>query len=325
MSALGQAGVARAGSVILLEEEDTSRTPVPPRRSRRSGRLRYTLTVLAFLLPSAIPLAFFVLGPMIAAAWISMTKWNLLTPATWVGLDNYAALLTDPRTGEVFLHTVYYIVGYLPLVYIGGLLIALALNTALKGRTFLRGVYFLPVVTSWIVVALVWRWLLNPSNGVVNTVLGFFGIDGPGWWTDPAWAMPSIILASAWKDLGFVMVILLAGLQAIDRELIDASRVDGAGWWRRLFSITLPLLSPATFFVLVISLINGFQVFDQVYAMTGGGPGGATQVVVQQIYDLTFRYGAAGEASALSWLLFIVILAVTVVQIRGQRKWVNYG
>jgi multiple sugar transport system permease protein len=294
-------------------------------RGRRSRGIRYALTVLAFLLPSAVPLVLFTLGPMVAAAWISLTEWNLLAPAEWVGFDNYAKLLSDPETADVFLHTVYYIVGYLPIVYVGGLAIALALNTALRGRTFLRGVYFLPVVTSWIVVALVWRWLLNPSNGVVNTVLAWFGVEGPGWWTAPAWAMPSIILASAWKDLGFVMVILLAGLQAIDPELLDAARVDGAGWWRRLVSITLPLLSPATFFVIVISLINGFQVFDQVYAMTGGGPGGATQVVVQQIYDLTFRYGRAGEASALSWLLFIVILAVTVIQIRGQRKWVNYG
>jgi len=298
----------------------------PPRsRTQRSRRVRYALTVAAFLLPSAVPLAMFTLGPMIGAAWISLTEWNLISPATWVGLDNYATLLTDPETGEVFLHTLYYIAGYLPMVYIGGLAIALALNTALRGRTLLRGIYFLPVVTSWIVVALVWRWLLNPANGVVNTVLAFFGIDGPGWWTDPAWAMPSIILASAWKDLGFVMVILLAGLQAIDPELLDAARVDGAGWWRRLFSVILPLLSPATFFVIVISLINGFQVFDQVYAMTGGGPGGATQVVVQQIYDLTFRYGQAGEASALSWMLFAVILAVTLIQIRGQRRWVNYG
>lgn len=299
--------------------------PAPPHARARGKRIRYTLTVLAFLLPSALPLALFVLTPMIQAAWISMTKWNLLTAPEWVGLDNYVALLTDPETGAVFLHTVYYIAGYLPLVYVGGLGLALALNTALKGRSFLRGVYFLPVVTSWIVVALVWRWLLNPSGGIVNTALDWLGIAGPGWWTDPAWAMPSIIIASAWKDLGFVMVILLAGLQAVDQELVDASKVDGAGWWRRLFSITLPLLSPATFFVVVISLINGFQVFDQVYAMTGGGPGGSTQVVVQEIYDLTFRYGRAGEASALSWLLFAVILAVTVVQIRGQRKWVNYG
>lgn len=296
-----------------------------PVRSRGRRRARYALTVLAFILPSAIPLTLFVLGPMVSAAWVSLTKWNLLAPPVFVGFDNYAKLLTDPDTGDVFLHTLFYIVGYLPLVYVGGLALALALNTRLKGRSFWRGIYFLPVVTSWIVVALVWRWLLNPSTGVVNTVLAFFGIDGPGWWTDPTWAMPSIILASAWKDLGFVMVILLAGLQAINPELEDAARVDGAGWWRRLVSVTLPLLSPSTFFVIVISLINGFQVFDQVYAMTGGGPGGASQVVVQQIYDLTFRYGAAGEASALSWMLFVVVLAVTVVQIIGQRRWVTYA
>ena len=299
--------------------------PVRTKRTTRGVRTKYALTVLAFLLPSAIPLTAFVLGPMLAAAWISLHKWNLISPMQFIGLDNYASLLTDPRTGEVFLHTVYYIAGYLPLVYIGGLALALALNTALKGRSFLRGVYFLPVVTSWIVVALVWRWLLNPSNGIVNTVLGFFGIAGPGWWTDPNWAMPSIIIASAWKDLGFVMVILLAGLQAINPDMYDAAKVDGAGWWRRLVSVTLPLLSPSTFFVLVISLINGFQVFDQVYAMTGGGPNGASEVVVQQIYNLTFRYGAAGEASALSWILFVVILAITLVQVRGQKRWVTYG
>jgi multiple sugar transport system permease protein len=291
----------------------------------RNNKARYALTVLAFLLPSAIPLVLFVLGPMVAAAWVSLNQWNLLAPMKWVGLGNYAKLLSDPITGDVFLHTVYYIVGYLPLVYIGGLALALALNTALKGRSFLRGIYFLPVVTSWIVVALVWRWLLSPSNGIVNSALAFFGVHGPGWWTDPHWAMPSIIIASAWKDLGFVMVILLAGLQAIPSDMYDAAKVDGAGWWRRLFSVTLPLLSPSSFFVLVISLINGFQVFDQVYAMTGGGPNGASEVVVQQIYDLTFRYGRAGEASALSWMLFVVVLAVTVIQIRGQKRWVTYG
>jgi multiple sugar transport system permease protein len=315
-------------SVSNLQTSLLDRSAPPtdaPRPTGRARRPRYALTVLAFLLPSALPLALFVIGPMIGAAWVSLTEWNLLSAAEFVGLDNYARLIADPETADVFLHTVYYIVGYLPLVYIGGLALALALNTALKGRSFLRGIYFLPVVTSWIVVALVWRWLLNPSTGVVNTVLAWFGIDGPGWWTDPVWAMPSIILASAWKDLGFVMVILLAGLQAIDPDLIDAARVDGAGWWRRLFGVVLPLLSPSTFFVIVISLINGFQVFDQVYAMTGGGPGGSTQVVVQQIYDLTFRYGAAGEASALSWMLFAVILGVTVVQIIGQRRWVTYG
>lgn len=296
-----------------------------PRRSPRNSRLRYTLVVLAFLLPSAIPLVMFTLAPMFAALWVSLHEWNLIGTMEWVGLANYASLAVDPDTHRAFLHTIYYIVGYLPLVYIGGLTIALALNSHMPARAFLRGIYFLPVVTSWIVVALVWRWLLNPEYGVVNYVLGMVGIDGPGWWTDPQWAMPSIILASAWKDIGFVMVILLAGLQAIPADLYEAATVDGAGKWRRLASITLPMLSPSTFFVIVISLINGFQVFDQVYAMTGGGPAGSSQVVVQQVYDLTFRYGRAGEASALSWMLFIVVLAVTLIQIRGQKKWVNYA
>ncbi len=308
----------------LVDRADVARLTTPVRAPKNRG-WRYGLTVAAFLLPSALPLTLFVLVPMVSAAWISLNDWNLITPMQFVGLDNFAELLADPRTAAVFGNTLYYIVGYLPLVYIGGLILALALNRALKGRSFWRGIYFLPVVTSWIAVAVVWRWLLNPSNGVVNTVLGWVGIDGPGWWADPAWSMPSIILASAWKDLGFVMVILLAGLQAINPDLYDAAKVDGAGAWARFRHVTLPMLSPSTFFVIVISLINGFQVFDQVYAMTGGGPAGSSQVVVQQIYDLTFRYGAAGEAAALSWMLFAVILGVTVVQIVGQKRWVHYA
>ena len=248
---------------------------------------------------------------MVARAWISLHEWNLLAPMEWVGLDNYADLLTDPRTARGLPAHLYYIAGYLPLVYVGGLALALALNQKLKGRSFLRGVYFLPVVTSWVVVALVWKWLLNPTNGLVNTVLGCVRhrrarAGGP----IPPGRCPSIILASAWKDLGFVMVILLAGLQAIIRDLVDAARRSTA---RAPGSAVLAdhaaaAVSPRPSSSLVISLINGFQVFDQVYAMTGGGPAGASQVVVQQIYDLTFRYGGAGEASALSWILFAVIL-----------------
>ncbi len=300
--------------------------PRPPAR-RRTGRRswKHYAWVLFFLLPSAVPLLLFTIVPMVSSVWVSLHQWNLISPMRWVGLDNYGRLLSDPQTGKVFLHTLLYVAGYLPLVYVGGLALALALNRRLTGRAFLRATYFLPVVTSWVVVALVWKWLLNPANGLVNQVLGAVGLGQPGWWTDPDWALASVILASAWKDLGFVMVILLAGLQAIPRDLYEAAIVDGAGGWQRFWRITLPLLTPATFFVVVISLINGFQVFDQVYVMTGGGPGGASQVVVGQIYDLTFRYGRAGEASALSWLLFAVILVITVVQIRGQRRWVHYA
>jgi len=307
--------------------EATTESPVPPRPTvRRSGRRwKNGLWVAVFLLPSAVPLVAFTLTPMVSSIWVSLHRWNLISPMEWVGLQNYTKLLGDPVTRRVFGHTLLYIVGYLPLVYVGGLTLAVLLNRALKGRSFFRAAYFLPVVTSWVVVALVWQWLLNPSNGLVNTVLGYLHLPQPGWWTDPAWAMPSVIIASAWKDLGFVMVILLAGLQAIPADVQEAAWVDGANAWQRFRHITLPLLSPSTFFVLVISLINGFQVFDQVYVMTGGGPAGASQVVVGQIYDLTFRYGRAGEASALSWLLFVVILLITALQLRGQRRWVNYA
>lgn len=304
-----------------------ARTGSGTRSSRLSGRRGWknTAWVLFFLLPSALPLVAFTLVPMVGSAWVSLHKWNLISPMKWVGLDNYAKLLADPATRRVFGHTLMYIAGYLPLVYVGGLALAMVLNQAFRGRSFFRAAYFLPVVTSWVVVALVWQWLLNPNNGLVNQVLGYLHLPQPGWWTDPAWSIPSVILASAWKDLGFVMVILLAGLQAIPADVQEAARVDGANAWQRFRFITLPLLSPSTFFVLVISLVNGFQVFDQVFVMTRGGPAGSSQVVVGQIYDLTFRYGRAGEASALSWLLFVIILAITAVQLHGQRKWVTHA
>lgn len=286
---------------------------------------RHAAWAVLFLAPSAIPLILFTLLPMVSSVGISMESWNLISDPVFVGFANYAKLLTAPVTAEVFWHTVSYVLGYLPLVYVGGLALALALNARIPARSFFRAIYFLPVITSWVVVALVWKWLLNPANGIVNSVLGTLGAPQPGWWTDPSWAMASIVIASAWKDLGFVMVILLAGLQAIPEDLYEAARIDGAPAWRLFRHITLPLLTPSTFFVVVISLINGFQVFDQVYVMTRGGPQGATQVVVGQIYDLTFRYGRAGEAAALSWLLFAVILAVTIVQMRGQRRWVHYA
>ncbi|MFZ5850135.1 MAG: carbohydrate ABC transporter permease [Actinomycetota bacterium] len=291
----------------------------------RGSRWRNRVWVVAFLAPSAVPLLLFTVVPMVASVWVSLQEWNLISPTRWVGLDNYRSLLADPVTYRVFWHTAIYSLGYLPLVYAGGLGLALVLNQRLPGRSFFRAAYFLPVVSSWVVVALVWKWLLNPNNGLVNTVLGAVGLPQPGWWTDPRWALPAVILASAWKDLGFVMVIMLAGLQAIPRDLLEAAWVDGANAWQRFWRVVLPLLSPSTFFVVVISLINGLQVFDQVYVMTGGGPAGSSQVAVGQIYDLTFRYGRAGEASALSWLLFAVILAITVVQVRGQRRWVHYA
>jgi multiple sugar transport system permease protein len=282
---------------------------------------RLYLVAASFIAPSLVPLLVFMVGPMLASIGISFVEWDLLTPAKWVGTENYRTLYGDPEFRAAFLHTLAFIAGYLPLVYVGGLLIALALKQRLRGLGVFRTVYFLPVVTSWVVVALIWKWLLNPEYGVVNYLLGLVGIDGPGWWTSPDWAMPSIILASAWKDVGFVMVILLAGLLAIPEEYYEAAAIDGAGPWQRFRLITLPLLAPATFFVVVISLINNFQVFDQVWVMTGGGPVGSTSVVVEQIVQNAFQFGRMGYAAAMSWVLFVVILTVTLVQLRLQKRF----
>lgn len=285
---------------------------------------RHRGAIALFVAPSLVPLLLFTVGPMIASAGLSLLSWNLLRPPVFVGLDNFERLAGDANFRAAVIHTLGYVAGYLPLVLVGGMLIALALNQRLRGLAIFRTAYFLPVVTSWVVVALMWRWLLDPRAGIVNFALGLVGIDGPGWYTDPAWAMPSVIVASAWKDLGFVMVILLAGLQSIPEEYYEAASVDGAGRWSRFRNITIPLLTPSLFFVLVISLINNLQVFDQVWVMTKGGPAGATSVVVEQIVTNAFSYGQMGYAAAMSWVFFVVLLVITIVQFRLQRRWVTY-
>jgi multiple sugar transport system permease protein len=213
-----------------------------------------------------------------------------------------------------------FIGGYVPGVTVVALLVALALNTKLRGLVLVRTAFFLPVVSSWVAVALLWSWLFNPRYGLVNYGLGLVGITGPAWLFDATWAMPAIILTSVWKDLGFVMVLFLAGLQTIPDAYYEAAALDGANVWQQLRAITLPLLAPTTFFVTVISLINSFQVFDQVWIMTGGGPAGATSVLVEQIVKHAFSYGQMGYAAAISWVLFALVFCVTCVQLRLQRK-----
>lgn len=287
--------------------------------------IRKWAIIAAFLLPSLLPLTLFTLGPMAASLGISFLSWDLLTAPEFVGANNYVDLVGDSDFWAAVGHTFSFLALYLPLVFIGGLAIALALNRGIRAIGFFRGLYFLPVVTSWVVVALMWKWLLNPGGGLVNEALAVIGITGPGWWTDPVWAMPSIVLATAWKDLGFVMVIFLAGLQSIPDTYYEAARVDGATGWARFRHITFPLLSPSSFFVLTISLINGFQVFDQVFVMTGGGPAGSTTVLVEQVYTNAFRYSEMGFAAAMSWALFAIIIVFTALQFRGQDKWVHYA
>lgn len=281
--------------------------------------------IIAFFLgPSLIPLLAFLVLPMVGSLGLSFLDWNLIQSPSWRGIGNYRELLHDSQFHQALLHTGYFVAGYLPIVFFGGLGLALALNQKLKGTSLFRTVYFLPVVTSWVVVALMWKWLLNPQYGVVNFLLSKIGVTGPGWWVDPSWSMPSIIIASAWKDIGYSMILFLGGLQAIAPDYYEAAAIDGANAWQRFRKITLPLLSPTSFFVIVISLINNIQVFDQVWVMTGGGPVQSSTVVVQQIVQNAFSYSRMGYAAAMSWVLFAIILVITLAQFRLQKRWVHY-
>lgn len=276
-------------------------------------------------MPNLIGFLIFIGIPIIASLGISFTEWDLLSEPEWVGFENYQSLWEDPAFWAALWHTFYFIIGYIPLVMVGALGIALILNQKVKGITFFRAAYFIPVVSSWVAVSLIWKWLFNPSYGLVNYALSLIGITGPAWLHDPNWAMPAIILTSVWKDLGFVMVIYLAGLQGISKSYYEAADMDGASSWRKFWHITLPLLAPTTFFVTVISLINSFQVFDQVMIMTEGGPAGSTSVIVERIYNHAFRYFEMGYASAISWVLFFIIFAITLLQIRIQKRMVGHG
>ncbi|MBP3040313.1 sugar ABC transporter permease [Bacillaceae bacterium Marseille-Q3522] len=276
-----------------------------------------------FLLPNLIGFLIFIGAPIVSSLAISFTNWDLVGSMSFIGIDNYSRLLQDPEFWQAFKNTFLFIIGYLPIVMILGLGCALLLNQKIRFRTFFRATYFLPVVTSWVAVSLVWKWLYNPNYGLINYFLSLIGVEGPQWLTDPNTAMLGIVLTSAWKDIGFVMVLFLGGLQNISPSYYEAASIDGADKFRQFFSITLPLLTPTTFFVTIISLINSFQVFDQVMIMTEGGPGGATTVLVQNIYNYAFRYFDMGYASAMSWTLFIIIFIFTLIQMKFQNKGVS--
>lgn len=277
-----------------------------------------------FLLPSLIGLLLFTTLPILSSLGLTLFEWDLLTPPKFVGLDNFRRLLADDDFWRALKNTLFYIITYIPLVMVSSLTIAVILNQKLKGLMFFRAAFFIPVVSAWVAIALLWKWIFNPRFGLFNYALSFLGIEGPAWLFDPQWAMPAVVITSVWKDIGFLMVMFLAGLQAIPGVYYEASSIDGASNWQRFRFITLPLLSPTAFFALIISLINAFQVFDQVWIMTEGGPAGATSVLVELIVKNAFSYSRMGYASALSWVLFLLVFTVTVMQMRLQRRWVTY-
>ncbi|MBN9364819.1 MULTISPECIES: sugar ABC transporter permease [unclassified Devosia] len=279
-----------------------------------------------FLAPSLVLFAIFTAIPVISAFFISFTQWNLFNEVTWVGLGNYIGLAHDEIFAKVLGNTGYFVLVSVPVQIALALACALALNRGLKGQTFFRVVYFLPVVTSTIAAALVWAWLFNSNFGLINAGLSLAGVtDLPKWMGSTRWAMPAIIIVSIWQNLGYAMVLFLAGLQNIGKDVHDAAALDGATGWDRFWHITLPLLSPTTFFVLVISIIGSFQVFELVLVMTKAGPANATNTLVYYIYQNGFQFYQMGYASAAAMVLFLIVLIFTLVQYKLQRRWVHYG
>ncbi|MEG0305294.1 MAG: sugar ABC transporter permease [Oscillospiraceae bacterium] len=292
---------------------------------------------LPFLLPSLLGFLVFSILPMVSLIFVSVTDWDGLSELTlfsdfggfmdqfYIGLSNYKDILTSPELYSVLKNTLSFVVLYIPLMLVAALCVALVLSSKARGVGIFRVVYYIPVITSWVAGSLIWKWALSPEYGIINEILRVFGIAGPAWLQSSKWAMPAIVLASVWKDMGYFGLMLMAGLQGISREYYEAASIDGASKIRQFFRITLPLLTPTLFFVMIISMISSFQLFPQVMIMTpDGGPGGSTMVMVERIYKYGFKYYEMGYSAAYSWILFAIILVLTAVQMKLQNKWVNY-
>ncbi len=283
-------------------------------------------TALGFLSPTLVIFGAFILFPVLFSFYLSFHQWNMFgSRPQFVGLGNYAAIISNPEFWSVLKNTAVYTFGTVPLNMAVALLIAFFLNKKIRGKKILRTMFFTPVIMSSVAAAVIWRWVYDPNFGLLNTVLGWFGIPAVNWLNEPASAMAALIVMGVWKSFGFNMVLFSAGLQGIPEHYYEAAQIDGAGPARRFWSITIPLLSPTTFFVLIMSVIGSFQVFDTVYVLTSGGPLDSTKVLVFYLYEHAFKYFDMGYASAVAYLLFAIVFVLTLAQIRVLRERIHYG
>lgn len=277
-----------------------------------------------FVLPQLIGLIFFSLIPLLNTIGISFTEWDGIAPVKeFVGLNNYINEFQNPDFIKGMKNTLYYMVINIPFSIIFSLLVALALKD-IKGKIIYRAIYFMPVVTGSVSVGVIWTWLLNGEFGLINQFLRMIGIQGPQWLTDTKWVLPSIAIVAIWWGLGHNMVIFLASLQNVPRAYYEAAEIDGANGWNKFINITLPMISPTTFFVTIMTIISSFQVFDLAMVMTEGGPAKASYTFVYHIYDSAFIKFHMGPATASAMILFIIILVITLFQMRMSERWVNY-
>jgi len=278
-----------------------------------------------FILPALMGFFVFMLYPMFAGIYLGFTEWVGFGSIKWVGLKNWVKLFHDRHFLKAIWNTTYYTLGILAIGVPLALLLALLLNQKfLKWRNFFRAAYYLPVISMMVAVSMLWKWLLSPNHGLVNYLLGLVGLPGVNWLLDPRWAMPGLILMSIWKGTGFNMVIFLAGLQGIPKMYYEAAEIDGANRWHKFRYVTLPLLSPTTYFIIITTMIHSFQIFQQAYILTEGGPREATTTIVYYIYKNAFEWFQMGYACTQGVLLLAILVLATLFQQWLQKRWVFY-
>lgn len=286
--------------------------------------MQETLWGLFFISPWIIGFVAFMFAPIIASFWLSLHEYEVITPPQWIGVGNYTKfLLDDPLFQKSLFNTFYYVILSVPLGLLVALGLALLLNLNLRGVAIFRTIFYVPMVTPVVAVSLLWLFLFNPQFGVLNFLLTQVGLSPIGWISDPLWSKPSLILMSLWT-VGGTMLIFLAGLQGIPTHLYEAAEIDGANVWRRFLHVTLPMLSPVIFFNMVLGVIGSFQTFTQAYIMTGGGPVDSTLFYALYLYRNAFKLLQMGYASAMAWVLLLIILVLTWLQFRMGRSWVYY-
>lgn len=309
---------------MAVVEQDSQYGPLIVAGKRRiDGRRREALECYIFMLPAILGLLLFYIGPMIASLYYSFTDYNMLSPAEWVGLQNYRDLFSDELFWKSLRVTALYSSVSVPLVLILALSMALLLNQRMRGMTLFRTMFYLPTIMSGVAIATLWKWIFNADYGVLNLLLEKIGIQGPMWLTDSDWAIWALIMTSLWTA-GGSMLIFLAGLQSIPADLYEAASLDGAGKWSRFRNITIPLLSHVTFFNLVLGIIGALQVFTEAYVLTRGGPNNSTLLLSVYLYRNAFEYLKMGYASAIAWVMFLIVLGLTLVVFRSAPMWVHY-
>lgn len=302
--------------------------PVVPRARRRRAAWREARPALLFLSPWIVGFLIFTAWPMIYSAFLSLTDYDVINNPEFIGLDNYAELASDDKLLLALGNTAIFVVLQVPLYVLVSLVLALLLDRAGRASGFFRTVFFLPKMTPPVAVGVLFLLLFNGQNGLVNTVLGWFGIDGPAWTTDPAWVKPGLVFMSLWT-VGASVIILLAALRNVPEQLYESARLDGAGFWRTARNVTVPMISPALFFIVIVNTIAGFQTFDEAYtAFFGSGnttySNDAALFYVIYLFQQAFEFLNMGYASAMAWLLFVIIMAVTAVQLLVSRRLVYY-